>query len=84
MPAQAEARVTGVSSRMQALWAHGVANRAIAYEAAEGDRGAALTAGGAVQILVGHTQMVAPPARPAIGMSAHPGYALLRTRDRRA
>ena len=82
MPAEAEARMAGISSSVHALRTDGVADRPIADEAAEGDRGAALAAVGAVQILVGHVQMVTPPARPAIGMSAHRGYAILRSPDR--
>ena len=84
MPAQAEACMAGVGRGVQALRAGGVAHRAVADEAAEGDRGTALAAIGAVQILVGHTQMVAPHPMIAIGMSAHRGYAILRSPNRLA
>lgn len=76
--------MAGVGSGVQAARAGGVAHRAIADEAAEGDRGTTLAAVGAVQVLVGHAQMVALPPMFAIGMSAHRGYAIWRSPDRSA
>jgi hypothetical protein len=84
MPAEAEARVPGISGGVRALWAGGVTHRTVTDEAAEGDRRAALAARRAVQILVGHEQMLALLASTAIGMSAHRGYAILRSLDRAA